>query len=216
MENQRGHGMDREPLPTGEAVKLTRKRKILLGAFAFIVGILWVACNHLEWRGGGIPKMVWRPSAPDIDKLRKQRADDSKVVPAKISKEDANATKISPVGFRGTNGDGVYKNESILTDWPKEGPPVLWRKLIGGGHSSFAIAGNLAFTIEQQENNEVVVAFSTQTGRVIQPSLRNTLEGLVRAARLLGMKADYTPLEPKAICIVWMQTRVNLSGQKTS
>ena len=157
--------MDREPLPAGEAVKLTRKKKILLGAFAFIFGIMWVACNHLEWRGGGIPKMVWRPSAPDIDKLRKQRADDSKVVPAKISKEDANATKISPVGFRGVNGDGVYEDEIILTSWPEQGPPVLWRKLIGGGHSSFAIADNLAFTIEQQENNEVVFAFSTQTGR---------------------------------------------------
>ena len=40
------------------------------------------------------------------------------------------------------------------------------RDRVGGGHSSFAIAQGLAFSIEQQDENEVIVAFSTESGRV--------------------------------------------------
>lgn len=147
---------------------MNRRYKIL-SAFCCASLFLWVACNNfVEWRGGGFPKLVMGKSKPNINKLRQQREEDLKTNPDKDAEKDTNATVANTdltVGFRGTNGDGVYKNESILTDWPEEGPPVLWRKLIGGGHSSFAISGNLAFTIEQQENNEVVFAFSTQTGR---------------------------------------------------
>ena len=110
-----------------------------------------------------IPTLVWSKSNPDVDKLREQRKTDS-----------ANASDPSPAvpspdkshwpAFRGPRGDGIYPEQPIQTDWPREGPPLLWRKLAGGGHSSFAIANGLAFTIEQQEGNEVVAAFFAKTG----------------------------------------------------
>tara|TARA_B100000959_G_scaffold62176_1_gene65560 strand:+ start:1432 stop:2715 length:1284 start_codon:yes stop_codon:yes gene_type:complete len=110
-----------------------------------------------------IPTLVWSKSNPDVDKLREQRKTDS-----------ANASDPSPAvpspdkshwpAFRGPRGDGIYPEQPIQTDWPREGPPLLWRKLAGGGHSSFAVANGLAFTIEQQEGNEVVAAFFAKTG----------------------------------------------------
>jgi len=117
----------------------------------------------MEWRGGMIPTLVWSKSNPDVDKLREQRKTGS-----------ANASDPSPAvpspgkphwpAFRGPRGDGIYPEQPIQTDWPREGPPLLWRKLAGGGHSSFAVANGLAFTIEQQEGNEVVAAFFAKTG----------------------------------------------------
>ena len=41
----------------------------------------------------------------------------------------------------------------------------MWKKPIGGGRSSFAVAGGRAFTIEQRQRNEVVVAYDVMTGQ---------------------------------------------------
>ena len=65
-------------------------------------------------------------------------------------------------GFRGPHRDGVYR-EPIRLSW--EGLAPMWKKPIGGGRSSFAVAGGRAFTIEQRQRNEVVVAYDVMTGR---------------------------------------------------
>ncbi len=43
----------------------------------------------------------------------------------------------------------------------------MWKKPVGGGRASFAIAGGRAFTIEQRGRNEVVAAYDVTTGREI-------------------------------------------------
>jgi len=137
------------------------KQKIILGSLALGLMFFWVACTNLvEWRGGEFPKLVWGKSGPDVEKLKQQREQN----PFDNLTPDENATQPYWVGFRGPNGEGIYTEQPILTDWSNEGPPVLWRKLVGGGHSSFSIANGLAFTIEQQEDNEVIAAFSATTG----------------------------------------------------
>jgi outer membrane protein assembly factor BamB len=65
-------------------------------------------------------------------------------------------------GFRGANRDGVY-HDPIRLEW--EGLVPMWKRQIGGGRASFAIAGGRAFTIEQRERNEGVVAYDVMTGR---------------------------------------------------
>jgi len=120
-----------------------------------------MACNNLEWRGGGIPKIVWNKSHPDIKTLRKQRLN-----PSSTGHTQDNNSSTAWSDFRGFDGTGIYSEENILTEWPKEGPPLLWKKLIGGGHASFTVAGQLAFTLEQQEENEVVIAVSINDGSV--------------------------------------------------
>jgi outer membrane protein assembly factor BamB len=41
----------------------------------------------------------------------------------------------------------------------------MWRKPLGGGRASFAIADGRAFTIEQRSRNEAVVAYDVMTGK---------------------------------------------------
>jgi outer membrane protein assembly factor BamB len=41
----------------------------------------------------------------------------------------------------------------------------MWKKKIGGGRASFAVAGGHAFTIEQRQKNEVVAAYDVMTGQ---------------------------------------------------
>ncbi len=66
--------------------------------------------------------------------------------------------------FRGPHRDGRYTGPAIRTDWPAGGFDPLWRQPIGGGYASFAVAGGLAFTIEQRRDDEVVAAYDVDTG----------------------------------------------------
>jgi outer membrane protein assembly factor BamB len=65
-------------------------------------------------------------------------------------------------GFRGPNRDGVIR-EPIRVSW--DGLAPMWKRPVGGGRSSFAVAGSRAFTIEQRLRDEVVVAYDVMTGR---------------------------------------------------
>ena len=67
--------------------------------------------------------------------------------------------------FRGPKRDGVYDEMDILTTWPAQGLPQLWKQPVGGGYASFVAAGGRAFTIEQRRSQEVVAAYDLETGR---------------------------------------------------
>lgn len=77
--------------------------------------------------------------------------------------------------FRGPRRDGRYDEMKILTNWPREGLPQLWRQPIGGGYASFVIANGKAHTIEQRRNQEVVTAYDVQTGRELWTHSWNAL-----------------------------------------
>src|SRR5438270_819023 len=50
-------------------------------------------------------------------------------------------------------------------DWGSVPPRLVWRQPCGGGYAGFAVAGNLAVTIEQRRDQEAVVGYDTATGR---------------------------------------------------
>jgi outer membrane protein assembly factor BamB len=66
--------------------------------------------------------------------------------------------------FRGPRRDGRYDEMEILTDWPSDGLPLLWRQSIGGGYASFVVADGRAYTIEQRRHTETVAAYDVQSG----------------------------------------------------
>ncbi len=66
--------------------------------------------------------------------------------------------------FRGPNRDGRYTQRPILTNWPRQGPPELWRQKVGGGYASTVIAEGRVFTIEQRREEEVVAAYNFDSG----------------------------------------------------
>jgi outer membrane protein assembly factor BamB len=51
------------------------------------------------------------------------------------------------------------------TSWPSEGPRRLWKAQAGVGFSSFAVAGQRAYTMGHRDGKDFVWCFDTDTGR---------------------------------------------------
>jgi outer membrane protein assembly factor BamB len=84
----------------------------------------------------------------------------------KLIDEPANPTNDWPQ-WRGPNRDGVSTETGILTNWPAEGPKVLWEQKTGAGFASVAVVKGRVFTIFQDGANESVVSWDAESGREI-------------------------------------------------
>jgi outer membrane protein assembly factor BamB len=126
------------------------------GFLFYVAGI-----DIVEWRGGYMPVITFSKTLPDYNRLEASRATQAK------------STKTAPVekgsdywtSFRGPKRDGHYDGPPILTQWPKDGLPLLWRQPIGGGYASFIVAEGRAYTMEQRRDFELVSAYDESTGR---------------------------------------------------
>jgi outer membrane protein assembly factor BamB len=67
-------------------------------------------------------------------------------------------------GFRGADRMGRAAAPKLATDWQAEAPKLLWKHPVGAAWSSFAVAGNYAFTMEQREAQETAVCYDVTTG----------------------------------------------------
>jgi len=76
----------------------------------------------------------------------------------------AHATRNYWTNFRGPNRDGRYDEMPVITKWPAQGLPLLWKQPVGLGYSSFTIADGRAYTVEQRRNKEVAAAYDVSTG----------------------------------------------------
>lgn len=82
--------------------------------------------------------------------------------PAQVS--DPNDPASWPA-FRGAARDAVTTGPALADQWPPDGPPTLFRHLIGGGYAGFVVGQGRAFTIEQRGDEEVAAAYDLHTGR---------------------------------------------------
>jgi outer membrane protein assembly factor BamB len=77
----------------------------------------------------------------------------------------AHAARNYWTNFRGPNRDGNYDEMPVMTQWPAQGLPLIWKQPIGQGYASFVVADGRAYTIEQRRGQEVVASYDVATGR---------------------------------------------------
>lgn len=66
--------------------------------------------------------------------------------------------------YRGLAADGSVKGVKLAQDWRTQAPQPVWKQPCGGGFAGFAVAGNVAITLEQRGNDEAVVCYDRATG----------------------------------------------------
>jgi outer membrane protein assembly factor BamB len=67
--------------------------------------------------------------------------------------------------WRGPNRDDLCTETGLLKDWPKDGPPLVWKATgLGEGFSTLAISGGHIFTIGQRGPSTFVVALNVSDG----------------------------------------------------
>lgn len=67
--------------------------------------------------------------------------------------------------FLGANRDGKSAEKGLISEFPADGPEVLWRTPLGVGLSGVAIADGMAFTMFQDDTKQYVVAVDAITGK---------------------------------------------------
>src|SRR4051794_3570687 len=68
-------------------------------------------------------------------------------------------------GWRGADRTGVSTETGLLKEWPKDGPPVVWKATnLGSGYSSVSVAGDRVFTVGNQRGKSLLVALSRKDG----------------------------------------------------
>ncbi len=61
--------------------------------------------------------------------------------------------------FHGPRGDNISDETGLLTAWPEEGPPLVWKtEEIGFGYSGVALAGGLIYTSGNIDGRSVITA----------------------------------------------------------
>lgn len=106
--------------------------------------------------GDWIPQLAWRWSAGPAG------VEDGAAAPATIDTFSA-ASEDFPQ-FLGPERNGKVHGVRLARDWENQPPRLMWRREVGPAWSGFAIAGGIAVTQEQRDDEEVVAAYELRTG----------------------------------------------------
>ena len=69
--------------------------------------------------------------------------------------------------FRGSGRTGVSPATGLARTWPEEGPPVRWRRPIGGGYSGVAMDQDGLFTMFSEEGISYLGRFRSEDGKEV-------------------------------------------------
>ncbi len=67
--------------------------------------------------------------------------------------------------FLGPQRSGTLPEVRLARDWKAHPPRLVWRRAVGDSWAGFAVAGGVAYTLEQKGPEEVVAAYELASGR---------------------------------------------------
>lgn len=130
---------------------MVRRLVLGLGAGLLVAGV-----------GVGLTKLDLERFESSSDRMRELA---EAVLPLRDSEPQASGDWSQ---WRGPDRDGLCREAiELRTTWPPEGPPVLWRKVLGRGFSSMAVVGGRLYTMAQVDGplpRETVVCWNAVTG----------------------------------------------------
>lgn len=150
--------------------------RVRLGGVGLVLALLFAfnQMYRLEWDGAMVPRRFVLRSKPTGEEIArqylKQRTATASVIPGTTTHTSAIEPTVLVAaegdwpGFRGPRRDGIVRDGSLRRNWETAPPRELWRHPLGRAWSSFAVVGNYAFTQEQRDENECVVAYDLNTG----------------------------------------------------
>ncbi|HKY31029.1 MAG TPA: PQQ-binding-like beta-propeller repeat protein [Candidatus Polarisedimenticolia bacterium] len=138
------------------------RRAALAGAILLASGT-WLLLKTGGFTGELDHDFMWRWTATPEERLVARGLDE----PGGPAEKAAVLQEAEWPGFRGSLRDGVVRGVRIRTDWSVSPPVELWRRPIGPGWSSFAVAGGLAYTQEQRGEEEIVSCYNLMTGEPV-------------------------------------------------
>lgn len=97
----------------------------------------------------------------------------------------------------GPDRNGISGESGLMTGWPKDGPPELWRVAGGVGMSGLAISGGRLFTMVQKAERQWIVCLDAKTGKEIwetdlAPEYRNAMGDGPRGTPAVAGDVVYT------------------------
>jgi outer membrane protein assembly factor BamB len=125
--------------------------------------------------------------------------------------------------WQGPDRNAISKEHGLLQEWPKDGPPLLWKSHdLGGGDSAPSIAAGRIFGMGNRGDDEIAWALSATDGKMLWvttlgpafmqqvpqgkegPGCTPTVDG--RLLYVLGMAGDLACLQAEDGKIVWRRS----------
>lgn len=117
--------------------------------------------RRVEFTGDTVPLVEFRWQMHRDDRLEAHRRD---VGSAALEPLDLTVGPHDMAEYRGPRRDGVVSGPALAREWASVAPRTIWRQPVGGGYAAFAVAGDVAITIEQRRDREAIVCYDAATG----------------------------------------------------
>ena len=143
-----------------------RKLPVLIVILA-ITGSSW-ALFRIEYDGNLRPRIHVRDwvlrlfGASHSDDLAKQDEIQARTFAKRIV--DPTPLPTDFAGFRGADRSGVVNGPLLNREWNARPPRQIWKWLVGGGYSAFAVVNEFLYTMEQRDDQEAVVCYDAVNG----------------------------------------------------